>query len=415
MHLDDLCELVIDQFDPNVGRDTLYVGLEHLRPGRIERYGGGRSTDVRSGKSIFRKGDVLYGKLRPYLDKACVADEGGVCSTEMLVMRPRSQTDPRFLVGLLHSSAFIKHAMSGVTGVQHPRTSWQHLREFELPYFDASGQRAIGEIVAAASASVSACEKTIDEAGTLKRAAMRALFTRGLRGGPQKDTTIGPIPVSWSLVELGEIARIGNGSTPNRKAGRYWGGDIPYLTSGKMYSRDIVTADEFVTEQALEDYHLPRLAPGTILMAIVGQGKTLGHCAVLKIDATVSRHVGYLVLDQSRIRAEFTRQYLEMNYDYLRTLAASNGSTRGALTAGILRRLSFPLPTLDEQDEIASVLDAIDQKADFHRRKRALLDLMLKALLNDLTTGYIRPGQPHIGALRATVCHSSESSAIAVV
>jgi hypothetical protein len=78
-------------------------------------------------------------------------------------------------------------------------------------------------------------------------------------------------------------------------------------------------------------------------------------------------------------------------YEYLRQLASGNGSTRAALTGGILRTVPVPLPrTLDEQREIVEILDALDRRISLHQRKRIVLEELFKALLHKLMTGEIR-------------------------
>jgi hypothetical protein len=111
--LADLCELITQQVDPaNMGVDFCYLGLEHLPSARLRPMTRGRAADVQSHKFVFRKGDVLYGKLRPYFDKAVLADTDGVCTTELLVLHAKNGTDPRFLACVVHSPDFNKHAMS---------------------------------------------------------------------------------------------------------------------------------------------------------------------------------------------------------------------------------------------------------------------------------------------------------------
>ena len=130
--LRDYCDLISIQVDPHSRSDATYVGLEHVTSGEFVRSGGGRGDSVQSFKFAFEKNDVLYGKLRPYLDKAILADCDGICTTELLVLRPKPDVDPRFLTCAVHSKDFVEHAMSGVTGAQHPRTSWHRISEFEV-------------------------------------------------------------------------------------------------------------------------------------------------------------------------------------------------------------------------------------------------------------------------------------------
>ncbi len=398
--LSDLCDFVGLQVDPASRAGDVYVGLEHVASGRFVRIGEGKASDIQSAKYAFRTGDVLYGKLRPYLDKAVLAADVGICSTELLVLRPKEGVDPRFLVGVVHTPSFVDHAVAGATGVQHPRTSWNHIGDFRLPAFEPDEQAKIADLLWEVHGAITANEAAVEAGADLKRAAMRELFTRGLRGETQKETGIGRIPESWEVVQLGSLGRVGNGSTPKKTIPEYWiGGSYPWLTSAKVYDREIASADQFVTERALRECHLPRIEPGAILIAITGQGKTLGHCAVLGLQATINQHIAYLATDTRQASPSFVRGYLETQYDYLRQVGAGGGSTKGALTCAFLRGMPIPLPPLDEQCEIVAILDAIDRKVDLQKRKRAVLEDLFKALLDKLMTGEIRVADLDLSAL----------------
>ncbi|WP_299426821.1 restriction endonuclease subunit S [uncultured Meiothermus sp.] len=287
------------------------------------------------------------------------------------------------------------------------------LKEKELVYpVDAQVQKAIAAVLRQTESVMTQQSMLLDTLQELKRAAMRELFTRGLRGEPQKETEIGPVPESWEVVPLGSLGKIGNGSTPKKTISAYWhGGTFPWLTSAKVYDREIETADQFVTDVALAECHLPRVKPGAVLMAITGQGKTLGHCAVLKIEATVSQHVAYLQTETDKGDSSFIRGYLETQYEFLRQVAAGGGSTKGALTCAFLRGLPIPLPGKDEQREIVTILDAIDRKIALHRQKRAVLEELFKALLHKLMTGEIRVADLDLSALSLASVQGEEVEA----
>jgi type I restriction enzyme, S subunit len=399
--LSDLCDFVGAQVHPSAYGDGVYLGLEHLAPGEFTQIGAGKASDVQSSKYAFQRGDVLYGKLRPYLDKAILTDGEGICTTELLVLRPKEGIDPRFLVGVVHMPSFVEHAVAGTTGVQHPRTSWNHISEFELPAFSLVERERIADFLWNVHHAIKAQDDTITTAQALKRAAMRTLFTKGLRGEPQKETPIGPIPESWELKPLGSFGRVGNGSTPKKSVSEYWeGGDFPWLTSAKVYDRDIVQADQFVTQTALEKCHLPIVEPGAILVAITGQGKTLGNCAVLRMHATINQYLAYVATDLDLADPGYLRGYLETQYEYFRQVGGAGGSTKGALTCAFLRDVPIPCPpTLDEQREIVAILSAIDAKIDLHRKKRAVLDELFRALLHKLMTGEIAVSDLNLDAL----------------
>jgi type I restriction enzyme S subunit len=95
--------------------------------------------------------------------------------------------------------------------------------------------------------------------------------------------------------------------------------------------------------------------------------------------------------DTKRADPSFVRGYLETQYEYLRQIGSGGGSTKGALTCAFLRNMPVPLPpTLDEQQEIVAVLDALDRKLDLYRKKRSVLEDLFRALLHKLMAGEMR-------------------------
>lgn len=356
--------------------------------------------DAITSGTYFERGDVLVGKITPSFEngkQALIQDlpaPFGYATTEVIPLHALSDRhDPRLLFFyLLHPDVrhYVAERMEGSTGRQ--RVPEYVLLDLPIPDLGPDDQAAVADALETLHKAISAEAECEETARDLKRAAMRALFTKGLRGEALKETEIGPVPESWGCLPLASLGRIGSGTTPNRKDPAFWeNGSIPWITSGRMYEREIAGSNECVTPHAIRSSSLPLLQPGAILIAIVGQGKTLGHCALLQVEATISRHVGYVQPNTEVILPELLRGYLDGQYEYLRQLASGNGSTRAALTAGILRSVPIPVPpTLDEQREIVAILDAIDRKIDLHRRKRAVLDELFKALLHKLMTGEIR-------------------------
>lgn len=320
-------------------------------------------------------------------------------------LRPRRpDVDPQFYVYFLQS-AFTQLGIFEGAGNKTtiPNLSRNRLAALDVPLPPFAEQRGAADALRAVRAAVALQAMAMATATELKRAAMRDLFSRGLNSEEQKETEIGVMPMSWDVVSLGSLGRVGNGSTPKKTVPSYWeGGTYPWLTSAKVYDREIVAADQFVTQDALRECHLPRIAPGAVLIAITGQGKTLGNCAVLRTEATVSQHIAYLATDTSRADPSFIRGYLETQYESLRQVASGGGSTKGALTCAFLRELPLPLPSLEEQREIVAILDALDKKIALHQRKREVLEELFRSLLYKLMTGEIGVSQMDLAALAST-------------
>ena len=129
---EDLCLRKQDSCMPCDSGLKFYVGLEHIESGRFFVKSFGEPDQVISSKNRFGINDILYGKLRPYLDKASVMEVDGICSTDILVLTPKNRIPPMFILGLLHTAEFIQYAKQTTHGVNHPRTSWASLREFPV-------------------------------------------------------------------------------------------------------------------------------------------------------------------------------------------------------------------------------------------------------------------------------------------
>ena len=395
--LSDLCELISEPLKPGGRPDALYLGLEHLAPGRLVRIGGGRASDMRSNTSAFQSGDVLYGKLRPYLDKAVLADRAGVCTTELLVLRAKTDVDPRFLAALVHSPSFLEFSVSGTTGVQHPRTSWAHIREFEAPAFTLDDQRQVAGILWLVHEAISRSEKLVEDTQALGRAAMQTLFTRGLRGEAQKETEIGLVPESWEVNNLGSVRdqlQYGTSVKCTYDTSKYPVVRIPNIEPQKINLHDLKYCQ--LTDEQAERF---RLENGDLLFIRTnGVLDRLGSCAIYSGEPANALFASYLIrarLQQDQVMPEFASYFLGSDFGTAlvagRATPASDGKFN--LNTAAIDGLQLPLPSLDEQHEIVDILDAIDRKIDLHHRKRAVLEELFKALLHKLMTGEIRVGE----------------------
>ena len=202
---------------------------------------------------------------------------------------------------------------------------------------------------------------------------------------------------------LGELAKIGNGSTPKRNNPTYWeNGSVPWLTSGKIHEGFILQADELVTPAACEECHLPLVPADSLLIAITGEGKTLGNTALVKFGTRVSQHLAYVRWhDRDTVAPAFFLYYLQSRYENLRELSVGAGNTKRALTCGELKRYLVPCPARDEQAEIATAIQYIDAKESEHRTRGELLQDLFRTLLHQLMTARIRVDQVDLSELKS--------------
>jgi len=290
--------------------------------------------------------------------------------------------DPEFFFFCTCSEHFVSFIDRHKDGNLKGGVNASILAEAPIPLPALAEQRAIAALLAEVQAAVETETERLRVARELKQAALAEVFTRGLRGegtGAERE--------SWPVVSLGSLAKIGNGSTPRRSDHRYWsGGKIPWLTSGKIHEGVIYAADQFVTELAVRECHLPRVPAGSLLVAITGQGKTLGNVAKTEIETCISQHLAYITLTESA-HPDFFRYFLSSRYDDLRAAAHGMGSTKGALTCAFLKSFMVPCPNPDEQRDVAALFRGIDVRIARHEARQKLLRELFASLLRDLMTG----------------------------
>jgi len=316
-----------------------------------------------------------------YIEKPCFPSD----TTFYLERRAEADVDPEFVAYALRA-----HDV-GASDDVIPSLQRHELENCEIPFPDPIEQRAIARILRSIETATKVEGAICDKLAALKSATMAKLFREGLRGEPLKQTEIGEIPESWEVVRLGDIAKVGNGSTPKRTNEAYWeGGHIPWITSTKIHEVIISQADEFVTDTAFRECHLPMVPRKSLVVAITGQGKTLGNVALLELDTCINQHLAYVQFQASSAVPEFYLFYLQSLYPYFRQVSSSGGSTKGALTCGLIANLKVPFPSREAQQEIADALMLLTRRHKAATKRFEALTNLFGAVLPQLMTGAIR-------------------------
>lgn len=127
--------------------DKTYVGLESIesKTGKLLTNNNDEQQAVGETANIFKKGDVLFGKLRPYLAKCIVADFNGRCTSELLVLRTGSNMLPEYLYLFMLSPIFIDVVNSSTYGAKMPRASWDFIGNLRIPLPSIKEQEEIVE------------------------------------------------------------------------------------------------------------------------------------------------------------------------------------------------------------------------------------------------------------------------------
>lgn len=198
-----------------------YVGLENIEPfeGRL-KFKDDEDTEVVGESLLFNKGDVLFGKLRPYLAKCVVADFSGRCTSELLVMGSKTIFN-RYLFYLMLSDGFLKIIDASTYGAKMPRASWDFIGDLLVCLPPVVEQRIIAEYldsrIEKIDEIISAKQKQIDLLQQQRQAVISEAVTKGLdKNVPMKDSGIEwirEIPESWKLKKIKYLAFLKSGNT----------------------------------------------------------------------------------------------------------------------------------------------------------------------------------------------------------
>ena len=330
--------------DPEANGVERIVGLEHIDPENLHVR---RWNAVADGSSFTRKfvpGQTLFGKRRAYQRKVAYAEFEGICSGDILTFEPKNRKVllPELLPFICQSDTFFDHALDTSAGSLSPRTSWTALKDFEFPLPPLDEQKRIAEILWAADAAIEKYLATSNSLQQLRNSIWENIFRSA-------DTP-------WSTIDT--IARVGNGTTPSRKNNDFWeGGTVPWLSSGKIHDRIIQSADEYITPAALKKAKSSHFPTGSVLVAMIGQGKTRGTAAFLGIDACINQNMAAIVPSE-KSDGKYIFYCLDQMYEKLRNW--SHGSNQGALNCGLVAKFQIPLPPTKNRAELGEISNQIE-------------------------------------------------------
>ena len=163
----------------------------------------------------------------------------------------------------------------------------------------------------------------------------------------------------WQDSTLGDVSKVTSGGTPNRANNEFWNGSIPWVSTALIDFNVIKEADEFITEDGLNNSSAKLFPKNTLLMAMYGQGKTRGKVAILGIEAATNQACAAIMFNEE-VDTNFAFHNLSGRYDEIREL--SNAGSQENLSAGLIKELNLSYPQITEQQKIADFLSAVDEK-----------------------------------------------------
>ena len=358
-------------------------------------------TDIKSAKKAVKKNDVLLCKINPRINRVWKVsqhtDNKLLASSEWIVIR-NIIINPDYLMYCFRTQYFRKYMLSNVSGVGGSlmRAKPKYIKKYPVPIPPLTEQQRIVNCIESIFVKLDEAKEkayaVVDGYELRKAAILHKAFTGKLTAKWREDhpslknTILKDVETyssvwktkdkrflaeeqskaeivrlenghEWIKCTIGAISRVTNGSTPSRKEPDYWNGNIPWISSGEVRNNIIEISNECITEEGFNNSSVKLLPAGTVLIAMIGEGKTRGQSAILNIEATINQNIAAIVVDHGCILPHYIWYWFQMNYAKNREKGAGSGPQ--ALNCQRVRELDFFVPNLDEQTEIITLLQKI--------------------------------------------------------
>ncbi len=424
------------KLDPSERPDAPYLSLEHIESETGRILGTGLGADATSTKAVFRSGDVLYGKLRPYLNKVCVPDFDGICSTDILVLQPSAAVLSRFLELFLRQRSVVEYANARAAGIQLPRVNFAALARLIVPLPPLAEQRRIAAKVDSLLEQVQEVGDSLGHTAALLArfrqstlvAASSGKLTEPWCNRPQRDLAAelvnqiscdhgltppdvhadSPLPEGWCRVTLGFLARPTLRNQPHITSGsrgwaRYVSNNGAYFIRSENISTDYLRLSDSVRVVPPPGAEADRteVRPRDLLLTITGSN--FGRTAVVPEDAPkayVSQHVAIIRLHE-RVLPEYIWTWMRSPGHGLAQLKKySYGDTKPGLNLEQVKSVWIDLPSLAEQREIVRRVEASFKLTDDIERSvaaaKSRADKLAQAILTRAFRGELVPTEAEL-------------------
>lgn len=171
----------------------------------------------------------------------------------------------------------------------------------------------------------------------------------------QPDTVNLPeLPEGWVWSSIGQCFEVKVGATPSRKIPEYWNGEIPWVSSGEVRFNLITETKESITPFGLNNSSTQLNPKGSVLLGMIGEGKTRGQVAILDIEAANNQNCAAIWVPQTNISPYYVYYWLWSQYE--QTRRSSSGNNQPALNKSIVEKIPFPLTSIGEINEIVKII-----------------------------------------------------------
>jgi type I restriction enzyme S subunit len=214
---------------------------------------------------------------------------------------------------------------------------------------------------------------------------------------PPKTEGLPELPGGWVWATLGQCFRVAVGATPSRQEPSYWDGDIPWVSSGEVRFQRVQVTKETITAAGLANSSTQLNPRGSVLLGMIGEGKTRGQVAILDIEAANNQNCAAIWVTETEMPPEFVYAWLWSRYE--ETRRGSSGNNQPALNKALVERMLMPLPPLNEaRESVRCLQDFMDRVSELERlveRSLRQSSIQRQNILRAAFRGELVPQEPN--------------------
>jgi type I restriction enzyme S subunit len=383
----ELVSIANGQVDPRKPQyqDLPLIAPDHIESGtgRLLRRESARSQQAISGKYVVRPGDVVYSKIRPYLEKAFLCGFEALCSADMYPLTPKADVDSSFILHTLLGNDFTAFATSVSARSGIPKLNRAELSEYTLPTPPPGEQVVIAEALDDVDRSIALLERSTAKRLAIKQGIMQQLLTG--------KTRLPGFAEPWIDTTAGEVGSFKGGSGfPLRFQGAK-GGMYPFFKVSDMNNpgNEVFTrtAHNYISEEQRKQMSAVCFPTNSIVFAKVGAAVFLERKRILTHNSCIDNNMAAMVVDSARGDGRFVH-YLLTNFP-MSSLVATTALP--SLNGGQLRSIPLSLPTdIAEQRAIAAVLANADAEIAVLRTRLDKSKAIKQGMKQELLSGRTR-------------------------
>ena len=340
-----------------------------------------RAKDLK--KHWLQKGDIIFSRRGDVARFALIDEQASnaVCGTGCLRARVSTQYYPEYISYFLQLHQVGKWLEQNAVGQTMPNLNTEILGELPLKLAtNLKEQTEIAQILSTWDKAITTTEQLLANSQQQKKALMQQLLTGKKR---LRDDNGVRFSGEWKKVKLGSVADMNSGGTPKSSVEEYYGGDIPWVSIADMtkHGKWIVSTEKYLTPLGLENSSARIYPKNSILYAMYA---SIGECSIAKVPLSSSQAILGI-----RPKDSLDYEYLYFFLSSLKEKIKLQGQqgTQSNLNAGMVKDFTIKLPSMDEQQKIAAVLNSVDQKISTLQQKLGTLKQEKQALMQQLWTG----------------------------